>query len=119
MRRAVVLAADLQDRDGALDVCQVAQPVRPRLERIAADAAYQGGLEEQIPEQYGWAREIVTKAPEQRGFAVHRWRWIVEGTFGWLGRNRRLSKDDEEFGETSEAWISAAMSRLMLRRLAA
>jgi putative transposase len=44
-------------------------------------------------------------------------RWAVERTFGWLGRNRRLSKDYEELAETTEAWVYAAMTRLMLRRL--
>jgi transposase len=46
-------------------------------------------------------------------------RWVVERTFAWLGRNRRLSKDYERLCETTETWISLAMTRLMLRRLAA
>ena len=53
-----------------------------------------------------------------RGFVPLKWRWIVERTFGWLGRQRRLSKDDEYLPETSESWIYLAMSRLMLKRLA-
>ena len=116
--RAAVLAADIQDRDGATDLCRVSQPVCPRLELIWADAAYRGTLVEWVKEHCGWRLEIVTRADDQRGFAVQHWRWIVERTFGWLGRNRRLSKDYEEYAETTEAWIYAAMIRLMLCRLA-
>ena len=65
---------------------------------------------------YGWRLEIVSKPAGQVGFAVHPRRWVVEGTFAWLGRNRRLSKDSEELPETTEAWVYLAMSRLMLRR---
>lgn len=117
--RAAVLAADIQDRDGATDLCRVSQPICPRLEQIWADAAYQGGLVEWIRDQCGWRLEIVTRADEnQHRFAVQPRRWVVERTFGWLGRNRRLSKDYEEYAETTESWIYAAMIRLMLTRLA-
>ena len=117
MIRVAVLAADIQDRDGATDLCRVSQPICPRLELIWADAAYGGALVEWIKERYGWRLEIVTKPPDQRGFAVQPRRWVVERTFGWLGRQRRLSKDYEEYAETAEAWIYAAMIRLMLCRL--
>lgn len=56
-------------------------------------------------------------AQMNQGFKVIRRRWVVERTFAWLGRNRRLSKDFERLPETSEALIYLAMSRLMLRRL--
>jgi putative transposase len=117
--RAVVLAASIQDRDGAQDVCLVAQPVCPRLEQIWADQAYGGHLVTWVREHDGWRLVIVGKEPGQQGFAVHPRRWVVERTFGWLGRQRRLSKDYEEYAETSEAWIYAASIRLMLHRLAA
>jgi putative transposase len=117
--RAAVLAADLQDREGAIDLCQVARPVCPRLELIWADAAYRGALVEWVQDQCGWQLEIVTRAADQQGFAVQHRRWVVERTFSWLGRNRRLSKDYEEFAETTESWIYLAMIRLMLTRLAA
>jgi putative transposase len=64
--------------------------------------------------------EIVTRAEtDPHRFAVQPRRWVVERTFGWLGRNRRLSKDYEEYAETTESWIYAAMIRLMLARLTA
>ena len=66
-----------------------------------------------------WVLEIVKKADKAKGFQLLPHRWIVERTFAWLGRYRRLSKDYEVFVETSETMIRLAMIRLMLRRLAA
>jgi putative transposase len=116
--RVVVLPADIQDRDGAQDVCHVAAPVCPRLEQIWADQAYAGWVVEWVRDEYGWRLVIVSKPADQVGFVVHPRRWVVERTFGWLGRYRRLSKDYEELPERSEAWIYAAAIHLMLRRLA-
>ena len=117
--RAVVLPADIQDRDGARDVCHVAAPVCPRLEQIWADQAYAGALVAWAREEYGWRLEIVGKAPDQVGFAVQPRRWVVERTFAWLATYRRLSKDYEELPESSEAWVYVAAIHLMLKRLAA
>ncbi len=60
----------------------------------------------------------IVKRPRKSGFKVLQWRWIVERTFGWLNRSRRLSKDFEQLCETSETWIRVAMIQLMVRRLA-
>ncbi len=67
----------------------------------------------------GWLLEIVPKPERKEGepFKVMKWRWIVERTFAWLGRCRRLSKDHERQPESSEALIHIAMIHLMLRRL--
>jgi putative transposase len=116
--RVVVLPADIQDRDGAQDVCHVAAPACPRLEQIWADSAYAGWLVKWVRDEYGWRLVIVAKPADQVGFAVRPRRWVVERTFGWLGRYRRLSKDYEELPESSEAWIYAAAIHPMLRRLA-
>ena len=62
--------------------------------------------------------EIVRKPKSQHGFTVVPWRWIVERTFAWLGRHRRLKADYERLPETTEALIHIAMIRLMVRRLA-
>jgi putative transposase len=117
--RVVVLPADIQDRDGAQDVCHVAAPVCPRLEHIWADQAYAGFLVEWLRDESGWRLEIVTTPPEQVGFVVQPRRWVVERTFAWLGTYRRLSKDYEELPDSSEAWIYAASIHLMLKRLVA
>src|SRR5205085_8634906 len=104
--------------DGATDVCRVAQPVCPRLAQIWADAAYRGALVEWVKEQYGWELAIVSKPPGQHGFAVQPRRWVVERTFAWLGRNRRLSKDYEETIASAEAWFLLGHINLLTRRLA-
>ena len=57
------------------------------------------------------------EAPTSEGFKVLKWRWIVERTFGWLGRNRRLSKDYEETVASSMAWVHLALIGLLARRL--
>ncbi|MCH8061129.1 MAG: transposase, partial [Chloroflexi bacterium] len=62
--------------------------------------------------------ELVRRPAHQHTFQVLPRRWVVERTFAWLGRQRRLSKDYEALSETTEAWIYTAMTGLMLRRLA-
>jgi transposase len=116
--RAVVLAAHWQDRAGAMDLALVATPSCPRLDVVWADGAY-AGMEAWLAERYQWQLVIVSKPPGQKGFVLLPRRWVVERTFAWLGRSRRLSKDYQEFAETSEAWIYAASVRWMLRRLVA
>ena len=113
-----VHAADVQDRDGAKLVLVKLRGRFPRLVLIWADGGYAGQL-------IAWARRIgdwtvtIVKRPERaNGFAVLPRRWVVERTFAWLGRCRRLSKDYEARPETSEAWIHLAMIHLMLKRLA-
>jgi len=68
--------------------------------------------------KFGWKLEIVKRSDDVKGFKVLPRRWVVERTFGWLCRNRRLSKDYERKCNTSETFIYLAMTRLMLRRLA-
>jgi putative transposase len=117
--RVVCLPADIQDWDGAEDLFLVAKPVSPRLERVWADSAYgRNGLPEWVAKACGWTLEVVSRPAGARGFVVVPRRWTVERTLAWIGRNRRLSKDYEELAETTEAWVYAAMVRLMLRRLA-
>jgi putative transposase len=115
----VVHAADVQDRDGARLVLEKVRGCFPRLRKILADGAYNGGIAEWAKQFGGWVLEAVPKPERKKGepFKVMRWRWIVERTFAWLGRCRRLSKDYERQPETSEAMIYIAMSHLMLRRL--
>jgi len=66
----------------------------------------------------GWIFQVVKRSDDQQGFVILPRRWVVERTFAWLGRYRRLSKDYEQLPQTSEAMIYAAMTRLMLKRLA-
>jgi putative transposase len=90
---------------------------------------YRGSFLEWVKDQLQWTVEVVKRPSRWRwyppgvepvplpAFTVLPRRWVVERTFGWLGLNRRLSKDYERVPETSEAWIYAGMSRLLLRRL--
>ena len=66
----------------------------------------------------GWDLKLVRRPSGQHTFEILPRRWVVERTFAWLGRYRRLSKDYEELPQTTEAWVYAAMTGLMLRRLA-
>lgn len=122
MLAAVVHSAGIQDRDGAPLVLAKLRRGFPRLAGVLADGGYNG------PAVGAWVRAVLRvaltlvqkppRAPGQRGFEVLPLRWIVERTFGWLGRYRRLSKDYEQNPASSEAWIYCAMIHLMIRRLA-
>ena len=115
----VVHPAGLQDRDGARLLFEKIRGRFPRLKRVWADAAYRGPkLGDWLKHAVTWVLEIVKRSDHQKGFQVLPKRWIVERSFGWLNRSRRLSKDYERLTETSEAWVYAAMTRLMVRRLA-
>lgn len=112
----VVHAADIQDRDGAKLLFGKAAALFPTIQLVWADGGYAGQLVEWIKNWCGWVLEIVKK-PTTAGFEVLPRRWVVERTFAWLGRSRRLSKDYEELTDNSEAMLQIAMIRLMLHRL--
>jgi putative transposase len=114
----IVHAADIQDRDGAKVLLLYLEGWLPRLKIIWADGGYAGKLVDWVQATFGWVLDIVKRPEEAVGFEVLPKRWIVERTFGWLGRYRRLSKDYEELTTVSEAFVYVAMIHLMLRRLA-
>ena len=121
MMKVIVTAGNVQDRDGAKlvleELAQQADTIK-RLELIWADGSYRGALILWIEERFGWKLEVVEKPKDQIGFQILPKRWIVERTFAWLVRQRRLARDYERLPETSETFIYAAMIRLMLRTLA-
>jgi putative transposase len=114
----IVHAANIQDRDGAKLVLTQAKDCFGRLRLIWADGGYAGKLIDWVQDTCSWVLEIVKRSDNAKGFQVLPRRWVVERTFGWLGRYRRLSKDYEALTETSESMIYAAMVRLMIKRLA-
>jgi len=114
---ALVHPADVQDRDGAKEVLSKAKEIYQRLRLIWADGGYSGQLVEWVKEKLGWVLEIVKRDPEAEGFQVLPRRWVIERTFGWLVKYRRLRADYEVLTETDEAMIYAAMIHLMVRRL--
>ena len=116
----VVHPADLQDRDGAPLVLDRRTRRRfPFIERIFADANYQGPkLAAALTQTGTWTIEVV-KRNELHRFVVLPKRWIVERTLAWISRCRRLAKDFERHARKVVAFIRLAMIRLMLRRLTA
>ena len=83
-----------------------------------ADSRYAcKGLPAQVGLLFRWVLEVVRRPIGSKGWVRLPRRWVVERTFAWLGRNRRLSKDYERSIPVSEAWVQLAMTKLMLRRL--
>jgi putative transposase len=117
MHGLLVLPANVQDRDGAKQLRTPMIGHMPRLARLWADGGYAGWLVDWVRAEAGWKMEIVAKPPKSTTFKVLPKRWIVERTFAWIGKSRRLSKDDEHTIASSEALIQLAMIGLMLRRL--
>ena len=112
----VVHSASLQDRDGVKRVGERVKGQFPRLKLIWADAAYEAAVG--WAKQFGnWVLELVRKPAGQKGFVVQKRRWVVERTFSWLVRSRRLARDYERRTESSEAIVQLAMIHLMLKRL--
>jgi putative transposase len=118
----VVHPANVQDQDGAVLVLGVLAGLKSRCHRlkvIFGDSAYgRNNLPECVKEALGWLLQTVLRPARTKQFVVLPKRWIVERTFGWLGRYRRHSKDYERNTASSEAMIYIAMTHLMLRRLA-
>ena len=115
----VVHAAHVQDRDGAPDVLAAVRYRFPWLRYVFADGGYTGGKLRKALRVHGeWTIEIIKRSDAATGFKVLPRRWVVERTFAWLGRCRRLAKDFERTVESSTAWALIASIRLMTRRLA-
>lgn len=129
--RAVVHAANQSDRDGARDVLISVPEHLPSLQHVWVDAGYTGELVPWAQQRLGLTLTVVKRparwvrlpadqapAPLPPGMPILPRRWVVERTFAWLGRCRRLSKDYEQLPDTEVAWIQVAMIQLMTRRLA-
>src|SRR5580693_2417989 len=113
----VVHPANVQDRDGAGDLLRTVRRSFPFIERIFADAGYQGPRMAKLVARTGsWTLQIVKRSDAHR-FVVLPKRWIVERTFAWISRNRRLARDFERYARTVAAFFRLAMIRIMLRRL--
>jgi putative transposase len=146
--RAKVHSAKVMDWDGIKTLLRQADAQFPRLEHLWVDAGYRGEDKgkDWVEKKLGWSVELVERprkpSPEKvlmawaeqwmhegvkvdwqkllppKGFVVLARRWVVERSFAWISHNRRMSKDYERLCASGEAFVYAAMSRLMLRRLA-
>jgi putative transposase len=141
-----VHSAKLPDQDGIKLVLETAHDRLPGLSHLWVDAGYQGRGKEWVEKELGLRVEVVHRTPKpapekvariwaeewakegwhidwqrllpRRGFEVLPRRWVVERTFAWLSQNRRMSKDYERLCVSAEAFVYAAMIRLLVRRLA-
>ena len=123
----MVQPAGMQDRDGARPLLEWAMWHLPRLWTIFADSAYLGAWLAWVDylwdrrngglwQSCRWMMQLVKRAPGTIGFEVLAKRWIVERTFAWLGKYRRLSKDYEYLPQSSEAFVYLASIHLLVRR---
>jgi transposase len=111
--------ADIQDRDGAaLVLNKRTRRLFPFIECILADGGYQGPRVRAAAAQTGmWRIEIIKRSDIAKGFVLLPKRWVVERTFAWISRCRRLCRDFERYARTVAAFVRLAMIRIMLRRL--
>ena len=144
--KAKVHSAKVPDQDGLRLLLESARSGLSRLKHLWLDAGYEGRGRRWAEEAMGLSVEVVRKPPKPvpedvvkvwarewakegkkidwqslmppRGYVALARRWVVERTFSWLGQNRRMSKDYERLCESAEAFVYAAMIRLMVRRLA-
>lgn len=115
----IVHAASVQDRDGAPDVLKGLRYRFPWLRHIFADGGYAGDKLMLALAGHGkWTIEVIRRSDKAKGFEVLPRRWVVERTFAWLGRCRRLAKDWERSIQSSTAWALIASIRMLTRRIA-
>jgi transposase len=107
--------ADVQDRDGAVPLLKASRGRHPFVAKAFADSAYNS---ERVANATSIDVQIVRRIADQAGFVIHPRRWVVERTFAWLGRNRRLAKDFEATIASATAFLYAASAMLLTRRLA-
>ena len=114
----MVTPGDVQDRNVIAPLLEIARKRFPSLKSAIADGGYQGKpTADEVQQQAGIPLEIIKRSDLAKGFHVLPKRWIVERTYGWLGRCRRLAKDYENLTRSHVGFVILAMIRLMLRRI--
>jgi transposase len=113
-----ITPGDVQDRDMIAPLMAIARRRFPSLQKVIADGGYQGkATADAVQTDAGIPLEIVKRSDTAKGFMLLPKRWIVERTFGWLGRCRRLAKDFEHLTRSHVGFVVLAMIRLMSRRI--
>jgi transposase len=111
--------ADIQDNHGAVPLLKAVRRRFGRVRHLFADRVYRGPkLLNAISDVGKWTIEIVTRSQSVGSFKPEPRRWVIERTFAWFGRNRRLAKDFEQTIASAEAWVMLASIRVLTRRLA-
>jgi putative transposase len=115
----LVHPANIQDNHGAVPLLAALRRTFPRLRYVVADRVYRGKKLRKAIAAFGrWRIKIVTRSERTGTFKPEPTRWVIERTFAWIGRNRRLAKDFERTTASSEAWFLIASAKLLSRRLA-
>jgi putative transposase len=115
----LIHAANVQDNHGAVPLLGALRNAFPKLRHIFADRVYRGDQLRNAIAAFGrWTIEIVTRSEKVGTFKPEPKRWVIERTFAWFGRNRRLAKDFERTIASAEAWFLIASVRMLTRRLA-
>ena len=116
---AIFHSADIQDRDGAPMVLRDTRYSFPWLRHVFADGGYaRDKLKTALTEIGDWTIEVIKRSDRVKGFVVLPRRWVVERTFAWLNRNRRLAKDFEQTIASATAWLFMASVQILARRIA-
>lgn len=111
--------ANIQDPHGAVPLLRSLRRSFPSLAHVFADRVYRGPqLRQAVADCGPWMIEIIERPPGVKGFQLLPRRWVVERTFAWFGRSRRLAKDFEATIASATAWVLLANLRLLSRRLA-
>jgi transposase len=118
MLGVAITPASVQDRDQIASLLKEVRRLFPFLERAISDSGYQGAATAAAVKKAARLPLEIVKRGDTKGFVVLPKRWIVERTFGWLGRCRRLAKDFENLARSHLAFVRLAMIRLMMRRIA-
>ena len=113
--KLLVHPADVQDRDGAVPLLKQSRSRHPFVEHAFADSAYNCA---RVADATSITIEIVRKFADQTGFVLHPRRWVVERTFAWINRNRRLAKDFERTTQSATAFLHAAAALVLIKHLA-
>jgi putative transposase len=117
--QSLVHPANIQDSHGAVPLLRALHGGRPSLRHVLADRVYRGHkLLAALADLGAWTIDIVQRPTGVKGFALLPRRWVVERTFAWVCRNRRLAKDFEATIESAQAWLTLASVKLLTRRLA-
>ena len=115
----VIHSADIQDRDGAPFVLNSIGKSHPWLRHVFADGGYaESKLKGALEKEGDLTIEVVKRSDTAKGFEVIPRRWVVERTFAWLGRCRRLAKDWEKSIQSAESWLLIAHIKIVTRRIA-